>query len=226
MPKRTGVVSVLTKGGLLAAGLVLLGQAAILRQLSVREVNIRVPALDKLPRELGPWQVSSEQTLDQPVLDFLRPDGYILRDYSNPSRSASMNVFVAFFKSLQNTAGPHSPHDCLPGAGWLITSSAVPTFQAPGWNEQLQVNQYTMEKGGEQILVMYWYQNNRHVWAQEFKAKLTLLPDLIRYRRSDVSLVRLVTPLEQGGMDKASATARDFINHVFPSLVKTFQETD
>src|SRR5579864_1624980 len=218
MSRRTGLLGGLAKGGLLAAAVVLIGQAAILRQLSVREVNIRVPALDSVPQEFGGWNLSGEQSLDQGVLDFLRPDGYILRDYANPAYSNSINLFVAFFKSLQNTAGPHSPHDCLPGAGWLIRSSAVPTFQAPGWNEQLQVNQYTMEKAGERILVMYWYQNDRHVWAEEFKAKLTLLPDLIRYRRSDVSLVRLVTPLEQGGLDNASATARDFINHVFPSL--------
>ncbi len=223
MSSRTGFFGALTKVWLLATAVVLLSQAAILRQLTVREVNIPVPKLDTVPRELGPWEVSSEQSLEQNVLDFLKPDGYLLRDYSNSSRGASMNLFVAFFKSLQNTAGPHSPHDCLPGAGWLITSSAVPTFQAPGWSEPLQVNQYTMERGADRILVVYWYQNDRHVWAQEFKAKLTLLPDLIRYRRSDVSLVRLVTPLQEGGLNTALATTRDFLNRVFPSLVTTFQ---
>jgi len=222
MPRKSGVFSLLTKGWLLAAGVVLLCQAGILRQLTVREINIRVPALDSVPRELGPWKLSGEQSLDQNVLDFLRPDGYILRDYTDSTRGVTMNLFVAFFKSLQNTAGPHSPHDCLPGAGWLITSSAVPTFQAPGQN--VQANVYTMERNDQRILVVYWYQNDRHVWAQEFKAKLTMLPDLIRYRRSDVSLVRLVMPLEQGGEEKAMATARDFIDQVFGSLVKTFQQ--
>jgi len=226
MPKRGGIFRVLTKGWLLAAGLVLLGQAAILRQLSVREVNVRVPALEKLPREFGPWKVSSEQTLDQGVLDFLRPDGYILRDYTNASSGVSMNLFVAFFKSLQNTAGPHSPHDCLPGAGWLITSSAVPTFQAPGFNQGVEVNQYTMEKAGARILVVYWYENDRHVWAQEFRAKLTMLPDLIRYRRSDVSLVRLVTSFNEGSKDQALKTAREFTSELFPSLVTTFRAAD
>lgn len=218
--------SILTKGGLVAAGAVLLCQAGILRQLTVREVNVPVPSLDRLPRELGPWKVFGEQTLEQNVLDFLRPDGYILRDYDNQSRGASMNLFVAFFKSLQNTAGPHSPHDCLPGSGWNIISASVPTFQAPGSEQGVPVNLYTMEKQGQRILVVYWYQNDRHVWAQEYKAKLTMLPDLIRYRRSDVSLVRLVTPYEEGREGQALVAAREFTSEIFPSLVKTFQSPD
>jgi len=226
MSRRSGFFSVLAKGWLLAAGVVLLCQAGILRQLTVREVNVPVPTLDSLPRELGPWKVSSEQTLDQNVLDFLRPDGYILRDYTDASRNVTMNLFVAFFKSLQNTAGPHSPHDCLPGAGWLITSSSVPTFQAPGDDQGVPVNLYTMEKNGQRILVVYWYENDRHIWAQEFKAKLTMLPDLIRYRRSDVSLVRLVTSFDEGGLDQALARARAFTGELFPPLVKTFRAAD
>jgi EpsI family protein len=211
---------------LLGAGIVLLGQAAVLRQLSVREVNVRVPELSQFPREFGPWEVSNEQTLTPDVLDFLRPDGYIMRDYVSPSRNASMNLFVAFFKSLQNTAGPHSPHDCLPGSGWLITSSSVPTYAVPGSSQGVPVNQYTMEKGDERILVVYWYQNDRHVWAEEFRAKLTLLPDLIRYRRSDVSLVRLITPLREGHLDQAVSSAQEFTKLTFPSLVRTFREAD
>lgn len=216
----------LSNAWILGAAVVLLSQAVIFRQLSVREVNIRVPELSQFPREFGPWQVGKEDTLTPEVLEFLKPDGYMMRDYVSASSGKTMNLFVAFFKSLQNTAGPHSPHDCLPGSGWLITSSAVATYAVAGSSQGIQVNQYTMEKGDERILVAYWYQNDRHVWAEEFRAKFTLLPDLIRYRRSDVSLVRLITPLREGHLDQAVADVREFTKLTFPSLVQTFQETD
>jgi EpsI family protein len=216
----------LLNGWLLTIGLVLVAQAAILRQLSVREVHIRVPELSSLPRDFGAWKATGDQTLEPGVLSFLRPDGYVLRDYVNPKRGRSVNLFVAFFKSLQNTAGPHSPKDCLPGNGWLIVTSSVPKLSVPGWDEPISVNQYTMEKAGERILVVYWYQNDRHVWAEEFRAKLTLLPDLIRYRRSDVSLVRLITPMQEGGLPPAFADTKAFANAAFPSLAQTFRETD
>ena len=226
MFKSSKLVGFLSNGWILGAAIILLGQAAILRQLSVREVTVQVPDLNRFPREFGPWKVSNDQTLTPDVLDFLKPDSYVIRDYVNSSRGASMNLFVAFFKSLQNTVGPHSPHDCLPGSGWLITSSAVPTYAVPGSKGDLQVNQYTMEKGDQRILVVYWYQNDRHVWAEEFRSKFTLLPDLIRFRRSDVSLVRLITPLEEGHLDQAVSSAREFTTLTFPSLVQTFRASD
>jgi len=226
MPNPKQVLRPGLTGWLVAAASVLLLQGFVIRQLSVREVNLKVPDLANVPRQFDSWRVTNEQTLEPSVLEFLRPDGYILRDYSSRTSGASMNLFVAYFKSLQNTAGPHSPHDCLPGSGWLITSSSVPTFQAPGWSEDIQVNQYTMEKAGEKILVVYWYQNDRHVWAEEFRAKLTMLPDLIRYRRSDVSLVRLITPLREGGSERAVDTTKEFTRLIFPSLATTFREAN
>lgn len=226
MPKKSRILSAAARGWLVAAALVLVAQAAILHQLSVREVNVPVPDLRHFPREFGSWRLANEDSLDPGVVDYLKPDSYILRDYNNPARATTTNLFVAFFKSLQNTYGPHSPHECLPGSGWLITSSSVPTFSVPGSNDGIAVNQYTMEKGTERILVVYWYQNDRRTWAEEFHAKLTLLPDLIRYRRSDVSLVRLITPVREGGLDQALSSTREFTSATYPLLVRSFQQTD
>ena len=133
--------------------------------------------------------------MDSATEAYLKPDDYILRDYTADNGSAPTNLFVAYFKSLQNVYGPHSPSVCLPGAGWLVTSSKILNVTVPGRPDPIPVNEFTMEKSNSRILVIYWYQNDRAVWAQEFKAKLRLLPDLLRYRRSDVSLVRVITSL-------------------------------
>jgi hypothetical protein len=84
------------------------------------------------------------------------------------------------------------------------------------------VNEYLLDKSGERILVLYWYQNNRNIWAEEFEAKLRLLPDLIRYKRADVSLVRLVTPMRSGDGGNELATSMDFLRVIFPKLVERF----
>ena len=74
--------------------------------------------------------------------------------------------------------------------------------------------------------MLYWYQNDRNVWAEEFKAKLTLLPDLIRYRRSDVSLVRLVAPLRGEGDEQTLAQCQEFARLIFPSLTDNLRKGD
>lgn len=209
-------------GLFLAICIILVAQATASRKLTIDERRIPIPGLREVPLELGKWKSAGEQSLDKNVTLYLRPDEYILRDYANPSTGTSINLFVAYFKSLQNSYGPHSPRICLPGNGWLVRSSKIASVQIPERQEPIPVNEYLLDKSGDRILVLYWYQNNRNIWAEEFEAKLRLLPDLIRYKRADVSLVRLVMPMRPGDSGNELATSVEFTRLVFPRLVERF----
>ena len=210
-----------TWGVFLPVCLILILQAAVSRTLSIPERDLPSPQLQKLPMQLEKWKASGEDTLEEGVVQYLRPDDYILRNYVDEADGASVGLFVAHFKSLQNTYGPHSPRACLPGAGWLILSSNIASVDVPGRSQNIAVNEYVLEKSANRIAVVYWYQNNRDVWAEEFHAKLRLLPDLIRYRRSDVSLVRLVSPTDAGSGDHFK-NCLQFTKLVFPLLIERF----
>src|SRR5262249_7823848 len=128
MPSSGRVVSTVTKGLFLPATLILLVQAATVRRVAVAEGDFPLPGLRQLPLEMGAWRATSEQSLEAVVAEYLKPDDYILRDYVKPG-SEPVNFFVAYFKSLQNVYGPHSPKVCLPGSGWLVRSSTLQTMQ-------------------------------------------------------------------------------------------------
>jgi EpsI family protein len=202
--------------------LVLGVQATASRMVTIDERNIPVPGLHELPLDLGSWKAAGEQSLERDVALYLKPDDYILRDYVDPAAGTATNLFVAYFKSLQNSYGPHSPRICLPGNGWLVRSSKIVGLQMPDRQAPIPVNEYLLDKSGQQILVLYWYQNDRNIWAEEFEAKLRLLPDLIRYRRADVSLVRFVTPVRSGDDENQLTKLVDFARAVFPKLVERF----
>jgi EpsI family protein len=204
-----------------AASLILVLQAGASRMLKIDEAKIGIPGLHEIPLQLDQWKASGELYMDPMTAAYLKPDEYILRDYTNQSAGTSVNLFVAYFKSLQNSYGPHSPKICLPGSGWLVSSAKVAKVVVPGRSEPIPTNQFTMEQGNQHIFVMYWYQNDRDVWAEEFHAKLRLFPDLIRYRRSDVSLVRFVMPIS-GSTDQASKNCLQFGERVFPLLAQHF----
>jgi hypothetical protein len=104
----------MSKGLFFTACFIFVMQAAGSRMLSISERNLPIPGLHQLPLEFGQWKATGEQTLERNVTEFLRPDDYILRDYGNEGAATSINLFVAYFKSLQNTYGPHSPRVCLP----------------------------------------------------------------------------------------------------------------
>lgn len=203
--------------------IVLTLEAVAARRVSIPEVALPSPQLHALPALLGQWHVTSEQELDTKVVAYLKPDEYILRDYVNEASSSSINLFVAYFKSIQNIYGPHSPRLCLPGTGWLIKSERTTTVNVPGRDTALPVNELVMERSGDRIFVMFWYQNNRNAWAKEWHAKLRMLPDLLRYHRSDVSLVRLVTPLpSRKAGDGEDANTLTFARLLVPALADRF----
>jgi len=210
------------KGVIVAVCLILITQAAASRALSVAEQDIPKPDFRRLPMQLDKWTASIEESLDPDTLHALSPDDYILRDYVADAGGPPVNVFAAYFKSLQNTYGPHSPRVCLPGSGWLVRSSKIGSVEIPGRGEAIPINEVVMEKADDRILVLYWYQNDRNVWAEEYRAKLTLLPDLLRHRRSDVSLVRLVMPVHGDRWDGTLATGLTFAKALFPEVTARF----
>jgi EpsI family protein len=221
-----GLVRSALKIWLLPAVLILAAQGAVLHVLSIPEKNITIPQLDSVPAQLGGWKTVSEEALDPAVQEYLKPDSYILRNYANAAQASAVNVFVAYFKSLQSGYGPHSPSVCLPGSGWLVRERNIINISVPGRSADIPVNKFVLEKGGQHILVLYWYQNDRNVWAQEFQGKLRLLPDLIKYKRSDVSLVRLVQPMQGDDSNQALIECKQFTKLIFPALSEDFRRVD
>ncbi len=203
-------------------GAILALQAAALRRASGPEMSGQIPDLHMVPLQLGRWNALGEENLESRVTEYLKPDDYILRDYLDRTDGAAVSVFVAYFKSLQSNYGPHSPRVCLPGAGWLVRSSKIAPLAVPGRQQGIPVNEYVLEKGADHILVLYWYQNDRDVWAEEFHAKLQMLPDLMYHRRSDVSLVRVITRLAGPDSENGQKRCIEFANLVFPQLVECF----
>ena len=214
------------RGIVIATTLILSAQLAGSYALHLREDSLVTPGLKELPDRIGKWTLSQEDPLPADVTNYLRPDEYIQRWYAGNTRDDQVSLFVAFFRSLQNNYGPHSPRVCLPGSGWLVRSSKIAQIAIPDRPEPLPVNQYLMEQNDQRILVLYWYQNSRRAWAEEFEFKLHLLPDLLRYHRSDVSLVRIVAPVSstssfQVELDRATT----FAQKIYPMLVEHFART-
>jgi EpsI family protein len=80
------------------------------------------------------------------------------------------------------------------------------------------VNHYVVSKGESKSLVLYWYQSHDRVIASEYWAKIYLVIDSIRYRRSDTSIVRVTVPYSQSNDDAAREAAVEFVRASFPAI--------
>jgi len=202
--------------------LVLLLQAAVVYGFRRQEVLPQHQGLEGLSREMGTWTATQDFPMDKETMDVLKADDTLNRNYQDAASGRSANLFVAFFKSQRTGQAPHSPKNCLPGSGWVPTVNDVITVAVPGRGD-IEVNRYVIQKGEAKSLVLYWYQSRDRVVASEYKAKVYVVADALRYNRSDTALVRVVMPLGPGQSEAEAATAAsEFIRTFYRPLRERF----
>jgi EpsI family protein len=198
--------------------LALIAQAVLFYGFSPADSVLALHPLKEFSKQLGDWSMITEGVIDKETLDVLRADDTLNRVYRQNGTERPAGLFVAYFKSQRAGQAPHSPKNCLPGAGWAPSASGVITLPIQGRAEPIQVNRYLVSNGENESVVLYWYQSRDRVIASEYSAKFYVVMDSIRYHRSDTALVRVVTPVIDGNEDAATQTAAQFVEAFFQPL--------
>ena len=158
--------------------------------------------LATLPMTMAAWS-GHELPIEKRIIDAVGVDDYVSRYYAQ-SGGAPVLLYIGYYKSQRTGVTIHSPKNCLPGAGWQpVSAGRVQVPLADG--QKPWVNLYTIQKGLDQQVVLYWYQSHGRIIASEYWAKIYMVMDAIHLNRTDSALVRVSTPLAP---DKQAAEAR------------------
>jgi len=174
-------------------------------------------SLAEVPRQIGAWNMFAEGYVDEETQAVLKADDLLNRSYRDSSTGADVNLFVAAFRSQRNGKAPHSPKNCLPGAGWTQMSSDNYSIDV-GLAAPIVVNRYVIVHGDAKELVLYWYQSRDRVVADEFKAKFWVVADAMRLNRTDTALVRVISGINDNDVDGATQRATSFVRAFFVTL--------
>jgi EpsI family protein len=197
---------------------VLLTQA-ILFYATSRDENVpTLRPLHDFPHELSGWTMAQEGYVDDETQAVLKADDTLTRTYASPKFGLRPNLFVAFFKTQRTGKTPHSPKNCLPGSGWERRESDYLDVNIPGVAKPIQVNRYIVSKGDQTSLVLYWYQSQNRIIANEYLAKIYTVEDSIRYNRTDMAIVRVVIPVLENDVQAAHREAIEFVQSFFVPL--------
>jgi EpsI family protein len=198
---------------------VLILQALLFYNVSHGEsLPLRQP-LANLPKILADWRITDEGFTDDKTNEVLKADETLVRVYASPEERASASLFVAYFQSQRQGQAPHSPKHCMPGAGWSQLGATMMPISIEGRTNPISVNRFVLQKGDSKVVVLYWYQANNRVIADEYQAKMYLVWDAIRYNRTDTALVRVIVPVgADGNEDTAAQKAAHFVQDLFPKL--------
>jgi EpsI family protein len=196
-------------------------QGSLFYGYSRRETPPVAKSLETFPTELGKWRMSQQGVMEPEIKDVLRADDYVTRDYA-ASGSEVANLFVAFFKTQRAGQTPHSPKNCLPGAGWVWTVSDIIPVKVPGRETPIEINRYVISKGEDKAVVLYWYQSRDRVVAREYQAAAYVAWDALRFNRTDTSIVKVTVRIVNNQDEAATQTGIDFIQNFFATLRQYF----
>ena len=72
------------------------------------------------PMQLDDW-IGRHDEMPDYVIDLLQPEQIFSATYTNAD-GVRVQLLFDYFTAEGGSAGPHSPRNCLPGAGWQITT--------------------------------------------------------------------------------------------------------
>jgi EpsI family protein len=180
----------------------------------VRETPIKQP-LSRFPIEIGDWKFARKSFFSAPVIDMLGVNDYISYDYAE-ANGRVLNLYISYFTAVGVTGAYHSPQNCLPGGGWnIVAVEDILLTKAPAPHTGAAIKKVVVQKGSEQQVVLYWFQNRGRIIASEYWEKIYLVTDAILKQRRDGSFIRIIGHVPKGGdKDKFAQEMIDFAGSV------------
>jgi len=204
-PFRVGVSLSLLVGAILALQLRSSGEAVPIRK-----------SLATFPTAVGQWQAREGVLLELDTLNVLRPKDYLMRRDQDPA-GRGVWLFIAYWDSQRKGAQPHSPKNCLPGAGWEPLEATRVIISLPSPFAPITVNRYLIQKDQDQQVVFYWYQSQGKAIAGELVARAEMMKNSIVRHRTDGALVRVSSPVYDDVL-KTSDRLVKYIQAMYPLL--------
>jgi len=182
------------------------------------------------PKQIDKWN-GKEEHFDKQILDVLGVDDYIMCNYNSPD-GHPVQLYVGFYQSQREGDLIHSPKNCMPGAGWNITETAIeeidiipvgsslrlePTGLRLERDGKIKVIKLMTQKDMQKQIVLYWFQSGGRIIASEYMQKIWMVIDSITRHRTDGSFVRLTATVindEQATLNQL----KEFVRHLVPIL--------
>ena len=168
----------------------------------------------QFPTQVSLWRMSGESFLSSDVQNVLKASDTLMRQYENPEGD-KVELYIGYHGGGKDSGEIHSPKHCLPGSGWLESSSTRAGLLAAG--EDLNLVRAVYQKGEARELFLYWYDVRGDSLSDEFSLKGRQILNSLLHRRRDASFIRISVPF-QGDEERALAVGENFVKSFLPSI--------
>lgn len=181
------------------------------------EAKISRKPLNQFPSQIGSWHQSGADTrFDAESERVLRADDYLSRNYQT-SDGRSVSFYAGYYASQRTGATYHSPLNCLPGSGWVMSDGRRIMITPAGGRAPFEANRYVIQNGNDRALMLYWFEGRGRPLASEYWGKIYTVIDSVRRRRSDGAMIRIMVSM-RGSTEEAEKAAVELASQAAPEL--------
>ncbi|MDR3764906.1 MAG: EpsI family protein [Acidobacteriota bacterium] len=181
-------------------------------------VPAAAPQLSALPSSIGAWHSMGDAELPLEAVSVLKADQLLARNYEVLPGTA-VQLFIAYYRTQHAGERMHSPRNCLPGSGWEPVRASLVDADIEG--KPVPLNRYDVEKNGQRMVVLYWYQSRNRMIANEYGGRAQLIWDAMHRGARDGALVRVSMKLRPGvDPDDALRAMLQFVHGASPEITR------
>lgn len=196
---------------------VLLLAGVYTRYFMFQEITLPETPLQEFPYKLGEWETAEGHALSREVLDILKVDDYVFREFTRGNGMVSL--YIAYYRTHRRFAEIHTPENCQVGGGWEVLGEKRRTLEVTGVNGgKVHFVEALYEKDRIKQVYLYWYQVKGSYLTNFFSYKLNVIMNSLLYHRSDAAFVRITVPLMNDDVDNAVMVGEKFLMDALPFI--------
>ncbi len=174
-------------------------------------VNI---SFDSFPLLKGEW-IGERDSLAPAVVELLNPDQIFSATYTNKDE-IKIQLFFDYFSSKNIKGAVHSPRNCLPGSGWVITSSSKRNIEFD--SRVIAANRFYLRLKDSKEVMDYWYITRYGETASDYVLKAYTMVSAVTFRPTDVAFIRIVCKQDPESLESLEQFEKAFINEIYEFL--------
>jgi len=198
--------------------LVLLGTIASVLLISFRSAPTVVRTnLENLPMEIAGF-TGIEDMLSKSVYEELNADKHVYRHYVSMDGS-QVDLYIGYYGTAKGGRTPHTPHACLPAAGWGIIDSHNIRLSVKRYGKPLSVNYMLTQKADTYQILLHWYQSAAtKVLATGVERNIDRFIGRLIRNRNDGAFVRISALSDKTRVEQTKRIVSEFAKEVLGLL--------
>ena len=175
-------------------------------------------ALRNFPSEIMEWKGGPDNDFVDTVINTLKVDEYINRDYVKNDRFISL--YIGYYRTHNNFVEIHTPENCQENAGWNILDKkykAILINDIPGI-KKIHFIEATYGKNGRKHLMLYFYKLIDETTSSFFMYKFMVVRNSIFRNRTDAAFIRIILPINDKNTSESILLGEQFLRDIAPAL--------